>query len=73
MSDESSDAVTSHLDQERSTTQGRMFGDISYAAEEEQRAEDLRARSSTGSFAAIVTEPWSQRPSRSTGARRRFN
>jgi hypothetical protein len=73
MSDQSSDTTTSHLDQERSTSQGRMYGDISYAAEEEQETEDLRARSSTGSFAAVVTEHWSQRPSRSTSARRRIN
>jgi hypothetical protein len=73
MGDHLSDAATPHQDQHRSTNQGRLFGDISYPAEEQPpAADDLRRRASLGIRTEVVDQHWTERPSRSTGARRRF-
>ncbi|MEO7458249.1 MAG: hypothetical protein ABIY52_18465 [Gemmatimonadaceae bacterium] len=72
MADQSSDVVTTQGQDHRSTNQGRLYGNVSYPAEEPAPREDLRRRSSTGSFPVVADEHWTERPSRSTGARRRM-
>lgn len=72
MGDHSSEAAETHQDQHRSTSQGRSYGSVSYAADEQASAEDLRRRPSMRVQVEPAAEHWSERPSRSTGARRRF-
>lgn len=71
MGDHSGQAAGKHQDQHRSTSQGRLHGSVSYAADEQAAAEDLRRRPSASVPAQPVAEHWSERPSRTTGARRR--
>ena len=72
MGDHSSDAAAPHQDH-RDTNQGRIFGNISYPAEEQAPVvDDLRRRASLGIHIESVDAHWTERPSRSTGARRRF-
>lgn len=54
----------------RKTPVGRVFGSISYPAEEpEEQVEDLRKRPSV-KIPHVTGEHWMDRPSRSTDARR---
>jgi hypothetical protein len=71
MGDHSGDAGEPRREPHRSTSQGRHYGNISYAAEEQAHAEDLRRRASLGIQVDQVQVHWTERPSRSTGARRR--
>lgn len=54
----------------RLTTEGRTFGNISYAAEEPERSDDLRRRT-TGSGMEIISAPRISTGQRDTGARKR--
>lgn len=71
MGDHSSESAAPHQEPHRSTSEGRHFGNISYAADEQAPAEDLRRRASLGVQVDPTSEHWTERPSRSTGARRR--
>ena len=62
-------ADAQHHQPPRRTSEGRVFGSISYAAEEEQQIEDLRRRPSIR-IPHVTDEHWMDGPSRSTGARR---
>lgn len=72
MGDHSGDAAAPHQGQHRSTNEGRQFGNVSYPAEEKAPVDDLRRRASLGVQVDAAGEHWTERPSRSTGARRRF-
>ena len=65
----SSAAATSQEQNLRTTPAGRRFGEISYAADEQEQTEDLRKRPSV-KIPHVPEEHWTSRPSRSTGARR---
>ena len=69
MTDESNAAATSQEQNLRTTPAGRRFGEISYAADEQEQTEDLRKRPSVR-IPHVPEEHWTSRPSRSTGARR---
>ncbi len=70
MIDNSSSVSAMSQDQNlRTTPPGRRFGEISYAADEQEQAEDLRKRPSV-KIPHVPEEHWTSRPSRSTGARR---
>jgi hypothetical protein len=69
MTNEPTDAGATQLNQpSRSTSEGRKFGGISYAAEEQEQVEDLRRPSVK--IPHVTGEHWMDRPSRSTGSRR---
>jgi hypothetical protein len=73
MTNEPADAGNAQHQQPRRTAEGRVFGSISYAAEEEEeQAEDLRRRPSV-KIPHVTDEHWMNRPSRSTGSRRSAN
>jgi hypothetical protein len=55
--------------QPRRTSEGRIFGSISYEADREEQVEDLRRRPSI-KIPHVTDEHWMNRPSRSTGSRR---
>lgn len=65
----SSAAATSQEQSLRNTPAGRHFGEISYAADEQEQTDDLRKRPSVN-IPHVPEEHWTSRPSRSTGARR---
>ena len=69
MTDESSNAAATSQQNQRTTPAGRHFGQISYAADDQEQAEDLRKRPS-GRIPHDIEEHWTSRPSRSTGARK---
>ena len=73
MTNESSEAAaTSQEHSERTTPVGRRFGQISYAADEQEQVDDLRKRPSI-TVPHVTDEHWTSRPSRSTGARKSLN
>jgi hypothetical protein len=53
----------------RSTSEGRKFGSISYAADEQEQVEDLRRRPSV-KIPHVTGEHWMDLPARSTGSRK---
>jgi hypothetical protein len=69
MTNEAADAGNTQHQQPRRTAEGRVFGSVSYAAEEEEQVEDLRRRPSI-KIPHVTGEHWMDRPSRSTGSRR---
>ena len=71
MTDEPTDAVDA-TKQPRRTSEGRIFGSISYEAEREEQLEDLRKRPSI-TIPHVTDEHWMNRPSRSTDSRRSAN
>ena len=72
MSEQASSAESQQQDgASRRTNEGRNLSSIPYANEEELR-EDLRRISASLPQAESPAEHWTERPSRSTGARRRI-
>lgn len=73
MSNDTGDArVTGSETTRRVTMEGRSFGNISYAAEDAERSDDLRRRT-TGSITVDVSTPRISTDGRNTGARKRVS
>jgi hypothetical protein len=70
MSNDTDDAVARPDTPRRVTMEGRSFGNISYAADEPERSDDLRRRT-TGSMTVDVPAPRDSTERRDTGARKR--